>query len=100
MVICSKSTIYANVRITATLPERCNILIVKSFGGDGPDLFSKRLQFKHSFARFADGCSQYPKEIVYIHQVAYFENWINEKDPFLRYPGGAYATAIFLCPVP
>jgi hypothetical protein len=29
--------IYANVRITATLPERCNILIVKSFGSVGPD---------------------------------------------------------------
>jgi hypothetical protein len=32
MVLCSKSMIYANVRITGTLPEKCNILIVKSFG--------------------------------------------------------------------
>jgi hypothetical protein len=29
---------YANVRITATLLKRCNILIVKSFGEVGPYL--------------------------------------------------------------
>jgi hypothetical protein len=47
MVLCSKSMIYANVRKPATLPERCNIFIVKSFGSVGPYLF-KRLPFKHN----------------------------------------------------
>ncbi|OQP45962.1 hypothetical protein A4D02_32745 [Niastella koreensis] len=37
MDVCSKSMIYANVRITGTLAERCNILIVKSFVYIGPD---------------------------------------------------------------
>ena len=37
LFVCSKSMNYANVRITGTLAERCNILIVKTFVYIGPD---------------------------------------------------------------
>jgi len=38
--------IYANVRIAATLPLKCNILIVKTFDTVGPDLL-KKASFQH-----------------------------------------------------
>ena len=41
MFVCSKSMNYANVRIAASLPLKCNILIVKTFGTIGPGLLKK-----------------------------------------------------------